>query len=125
MAVALPILLAGATGDPGGRIAAELVRRGAGVRAAVRRGAAREKLDWLRRLGATIVEVRYDNAAELSAACSGASCVVSALNGLRDVIVEVQSSLLDAAIRAGVPRYIPSDFCIAYATLPAGSNRNL
>jgi len=42
--------------------------------------------------------------------------VVSALAGLRDVIVETQAALLDAAIKARVPRFIPSDFSIDFTT---------
>jgi len=50
---------------------------------------------------------------------------VSALAGLRDVIVEAQTVLLDAAIKAGVPRFIPSDDSIDFTKFPAGENRNL
>jgi hypothetical protein len=32
---------------------------------------------------------------------------------------------LQAGVTAGVPRFIPSDFCIDYTKLPYGSNRNL
>jgi nucleoside-diphosphate-sugar epimerase len=44
---------------------------------------------------------------------------------LRPVIVDAQTHLLDAAVAAGVPRFIPSDFSIDFTKLPAGSNRNL
>ena len=50
---------------------------------------------------------------------------MSALQGLRDVIVETQSVLLDAAIKAGVPRFIPSDYSIDFTKFPLGENRNL
>jgi nucleoside-diphosphate-sugar epimerase len=119
------ILLAGGTGDLGGRIAKELVRRGARVRALVRRGTAVDKVQRLEGLGVTAVEVDFEDAAGLAKACEGASCAVSALSGLRDVIVETQTRLLDAAVAAGVPRFIPSDFSIDYTQLPPGSNRNL
>jgi hypothetical protein len=39
--------------------------------------------------------------------------------------VESQTSLLDAAIKAGVPRFIPSDYSIDFSKFPAGENRNL
>ena len=119
------IILAGATGNLGGRICRALLKRGAGVRAIVRRGSARDDVEALRRLGAVIAEVDYSNAAELSAACAGGSCVVSAMAGLHDVIVDAQTLLLDAAVKAGVPRFIPSDFCIDFTTLAPGTNRNL
>lgn len=61
---------------------------------------------------------------ELKQACQGASCVVSALAGLHDVIVDSQTKLLDAAIAAGVPRFIPSDFAADFTKLPEGENRN-
>jgi hypothetical protein len=51
--------------------------------------------------------------------------VVSALQGLRDVIVETQTVLLDAAIRADVPRFIPSDYSIDFTRFPPRENRNL
>jgi uncharacterized protein YbjT (DUF2867 family) len=119
------ILLAGATGDLGGRIAKALLGRGATVRALVRPGVAADTVARLRSLGAAVVEADYGDAAALRAACAGAACVVSALSGLRDVIVDAQSRLLEAAVSAGVPRFIPSDFAIDFTKLPAGSNRNL
>ena len=33
--------------------------------------------------------------------------------------------LLDAAVEARVPRFIPSDYCIDYTKLTRGNNRNL
>jgi hypothetical protein len=51
--------------------------------------------------------------------------VVSPLQGLRDVIVEAQTVLLDAAIKADVRRFIPSDYSIDFTKFPPGENRNL
>jgi hypothetical protein len=50
--------------------------------------------------------------------------VVSALNGLSDVILDRQSVLIDGAVRAGVPRFIPSDFSADFTKTPACRNRN-
>jgi nucleoside-diphosphate-sugar epimerase len=120
------IALAGATGDLGHRIALALLDRGAQVRALVRPGsAAKPALTTLRERGATIVEVNFSDAAALAQACAGAACVVSALSGLREVIIDTQTQLLDAAVAAGVPRFIPSDYSIDFTRLPEGSNRNL
>jgi uncharacterized protein YbjT (DUF2867 family) len=119
------ILLAGATGDLGERIAKALLERGAAVRALVRPGTAADGVARLRSLGAEIVQADYGDAAALRAACAGADCVVSALSGLREVIVDAQTRLLEAAVSAGVPRFIPSDFAIDFSKLPPGSNRNL
>ncbi len=119
------IVVAGATGNLGGRIARALLERGASVRALVRQGTARDKLERLQQLGVTIASVDLSSASQLIPACSGAACVVSALAGLRDVIVEAQAVLLDGAARAGVPRFIPSDYSIDFTKLPPGENRNL
>jgi nucleoside-diphosphate-sugar epimerase len=119
------IVVAGATGNLGGRIARALLERGASVRALVRPGATRDKLERLQRLGVTIANVDFSSASQVAPVCSGAACVVSALAGLRDVIVEAQTVLLDATVKAGVPRFIPSDFSIDFTKFPAGQNRNL
>jgi len=119
------IVVAGATGNLGGRIVRALLERGAGVRALVRPSSARDKLARLQEAGAAIACGDWSNAGALTSACADASCVVSALQGLRDVIVGTQSLLLDAAVNAGVPRFIPSDYSIDFTRLPAGRNRNL
>ncbi len=120
-----PIALAGATGDLGFYIAQALLDRGAAVRALVRPGNQKPEVAKLRERGVTIIEVDFNDAAALTQACAGAACVVSALSGLRDVIVDAQTHLLDAAVAASVPRFIPSDYSIDFTKLPEGSNRNL
>ena len=118
------ITVAGGTGNLGGRIVRDLVKRGAEVHAIVRPETEPEKIDKLKQLGAEIIEVDMSNADELKKACEGATCVVSALSGLRDVIVDAQTQLLEAAIAAGVPRFIPSDFASDFTRLAEGDNRN-
>ena len=102
-----------------------MLYRVASVRALARQGTTRDKLDRLEKLGVTIEAVDFSSTFEVTPACSGASCVVSALAGLRDVIVEAQTVLLDAAVKAGVPRFIPSDYSIDFTKLPPGENCNL
>jgi len=119
------IVVAGATGDLGFRIAQALLKRGATVRALVRPGSTKPEMATLRAQGAVVLAVDYHDASALTQACVGAACVVSALSGLREVIVDAQTRLLDAAVAAGVPRFIPSDFSIDFTKLPEGSNRNL
>ena len=119
------IILAGATGDLGERIARHLLKKGATVLALVRPASARDEIAVLRKLGATIVEVDFDSLPQLTHACQGGTCVVSALSGLREVIVDTQTKLLHAAVEARVPRFIPSDYCIDYTQTPEGTNRNL
>jgi nucleoside-diphosphate-sugar epimerase len=119
------IAIAGATGALGGRITRAVLERGGSVRAIIRINCDPDKVEALRKQGATIVEVDFSNIPELTKACQGASCLVSALSGLRDIIVEMQTSLLGAAVDAGVPRFIPSDYSIDFTRLPPGTNRNL
>jgi uncharacterized protein YbjT (DUF2867 family) len=119
------IVLAGATGNLGGRIASALLVRGAKVRAVVRRGVAPDKVARLQQLGVAVAEVDFANAGEVAEACVGATCVVSALAGLRDVIVDAQTVLLEAAVKVKVPRFIPSDYSLDFTRLPVGQNRNL
>lgn len=119
------IILAGATGSLGERIAYYLLKQGAQVRALVRPASDGQKVAKLRSAGVLVVEVDFNNTQELAAACSGGACLVSALSGLRRVIVDVQRHLLEAALAAGVPRFIPSDFSIDFTKLSLGSNRNL
>ena len=119
-------MLAGATGHLGQRIAHHLRQHGAAVRALIRpESRNKSAVAALQESGVQLVEVDFSDSAALNAACTGANCVVSALSGLREVIVEAQTQLLNAAVAAGAPRFIPSDFCIDYTKLPPGSNRNL
>lgn len=122
---ARPIILAGATGDLGHRIANYLLQKGALVRALVRTGSNKPNIIALREAGAEIAEVDFSSPQALAEACRGGACIVSALSGLRGVIVDAQTQLLNAALEAGVPRFIPSDYCIDYTKLSPGSNRNL
>jgi pimeloyl-ACP methyl ester carboxylesterase/uncharacterized protein YbjT (DUF2867 family) len=120
----LPIVVAGGTGNLGRRIIEALLQRSAAVRMLVRPQTDPAKVADLTQRG---VEVRYidlADAAALTQACAGAGCVVSAVAGLREVIVDAQVALLAAAVAAGVPRFIPSDFCSDYTQQPAGQNRN-
>ncbi|WP_322895517.1 MULTISPECIES: NmrA family NAD(P)-binding protein [unclassified Yoonia] len=118
------IILAGATGDLGERIGRALLRKGAEVRAILRPGTSPAKRRHLESLGFTLAESAYD-LPSLTALCAGAACVVSALNGLEEVIIDQQSALLDAAVAAGVPRFIPSDFSLDYTRTRPGENRNM
>jgi hypothetical protein len=44
---------------------------------------------------------------------------------LRKVIIDAQIVLLDTAISAGVPRFIPSDYLLDFTKFNDGENRNL
>ena len=122
---ATTIVVTGATGNLGGRIVNSILREGAAVRALVRTGTARDKSEALRRCGASVVEVDFHELDQVVKACAGASCVVSAFAGLRDVIVDTQRVLLEGSVKAGVPRFIPSDFSADYTKWPQPENRTL
>lgn len=119
------VLLAGATGDLGGRILANLVGLGATVRVLTRPGTDATRIAQVEAASARVVKARYDDPDALQQACAGVDCVVSAINGPDDVIVGAQSKLLAAAAAAGVPRFIPSDYSIDYRRISPRSNRNL
>ncbi len=119
------ILVAGATGDLGGRIVKALLNKGAAVTAIVRASGNQEKIKHLETLGINIYKVNNWTVEELANACNGASCVVCAMAGLGDVILDAQTILLDAAIAARVPRFIPSDYSLDFTKFSDGENRNL
>src|SRR4030042_6827062 len=106
------VVLAGGTGDLGQRIARALLSKGAEVRILTRSISSSDKRGSLIESGVTMVQVDYNNSTGLVKACDGVACVVSALSGLREVIVGAQKRLLDAAVTAGVKRFIPSDYAI-------------
>lgn len=118
------ILVAGATGNLGNRISKELIKRGADVRAIVRTSTDPEKIETLENMRVKVVEVDLNIIDEIAKASIGVSCVVSAVAGLGDVIVDLQKRILDGAIKAGVQRFIPSDFSCDYNDLVPGENRN-
>lgn len=118
------IIVAGATGNLGHRICRELIAKGAFVKAIVRTQTDQEKTASLVKLGVEVIEVDFNDLEAIAMACTGVACVVSALAGLSDVIIDIQKNILDAAVKAGVPRFIPSDFCTNYNDLIPGENRN-
>lgn len=119
------IILAGGTGDLGRRIAKALLLKGAEVRILTRATGTSNWPGSPAGSGAKILKVDYNSPVELAKACEGGTCVISALSGLREVIVGAQKKLLDAAAETGVKRFIPSDYSIDFTRLPEGTNRNL
>jgi nucleoside-diphosphate-sugar epimerase len=119
------IVIAGATGDLGGRIVDALLKKNAEIRALVRASTNIDKVKNLEKSGIKVLKIDMSDSKEIAKACEGAFCVVSALAGLRDVIIDAQKKLLDGAVMAGVPHFIPSDFAIDFTNLEIGQNRNL
>ncbi|RYG04900.1 MAG: NAD-dependent epimerase/dehydratase family protein [Chitinophagaceae bacterium] len=125
------ILVAGATGNLGSKIVTALVKENADVRAIVRHGSDISTLSSMiadqdiAAPNVEVVTVDYQDKKQLREACSDISCVVSALSGLADVVIDQQKLLLDAAVETGVARFIPSDYSLDFTKLVPGTNRNL
>jgi nucleoside-diphosphate-sugar epimerase len=119
------VAIAGAAGDLGGRITRSLVAQGASVRAIIRQYASIDDEMQIRAMGAEPVRVDTQNRGAIANLLHGAEIVVSALNGLQDVIIQRQQLLLDAAVLAKVPRFIPSDYSEDFTRTTPGQNRNL
>ncbi|QDY91291.1 NAD-dependent epimerase/dehydratase family protein [Arthrobacter sp. UKPF54-2] len=118
------VLVAGATGDLGQRLVRELLRRDTLVRVLTRPGSGKAHGIYGGQERVGIHEVDYTDRAALVSSLSGVDTVVSAVSGARPVIVDVQRALLAAAVEAGVPRFIPSDYSADYRRITPGSNRN-
>lgn len=118
------ISIAGAGGDLGRRIVKAVIKRGARVRAIIRSGMTAADGATLTALGAEIVAADPANLKAMASALAGSDCVISALNGLGDVVIDRQGVLLDAAVAAGIPRFIPSDFAADFTKTRPGLDRN-
>lgn len=121
------VLVAGATGDLGSRIVDALLAADPDVRVrALSRSATGPAADRLTRRSdrVSVSAADYDDHDRLVTALAGVDVVVSALSGTRSVIVDAQTSLLRAAVDAGVPRFVPSDYSADYRAITPGTNRN-
>lgn len=119
------VLIAGSTGNLGSKITNQLLKKDVNVFAIVRESTDKSKIQALTDKGVKVFQVDMMNKDQIAEACSGVSCVVSALSGLSDVIIDTQKILLEASLQAGVPKFIPSDYCLDYTNLIEGNNRNL
>ena len=112
------VLLAGATGMLGARIADHLLEdEGVALRLLVRPAtlADPEKRSGLESLvgrGAELVEGDVADPASLGRETDGVDVVVSALQGGREVVVDGQIALAQSAVESGVRRILPSDFAL-------------
>lgn len=120
------ILIAGATGMLGMKIAQALQAKDkVRVRLLVRDPQkAVQKLSALIARGAEMVQGDLGVAESLTRVCDGVDVVISAAQGDRDVIVTGQYNLLQVAERAGVQRFMPSDYSFDYFRLDEGDNYN-
>lgn len=119
------VLLAGATGMLGARIASHLLDADASVRLLIRPGTRadddkRVAIDALIARGAELVEGDVADPASLARATRGIDVVISALQGGREVIVDGQLALARAAAENGARRILPSDFALDLFKSPPG-----
>jgi uncharacterized protein YbjT (DUF2867 family) len=118
------ILVAGATGDLGQRIVRELLQHDVRLRVLTRPDSTSASALFGDDDRIEVVSAAYSDHTALTAASTGVDVVVSAVSGIRPVIVDAQRALLKAAVAAGVPRFIPSDYSADYRSIAPGSNRN-
>lgn len=119
------VAIAGAAGRLGSLIALSLRKKNVRVKALVRPNTAASRTKGLSDAGVIITEVNMEDIPALTETLKGAKTVVSALQGLRGVMIDVQGALLNASVAAKVPRFIPSDFALDFTKTTPGSNRNL
>ena len=119
------IVVVGASGNLGERIVGYLTNKEVEIRAIVREPTNSVRIQRLEHLGAKVYQVDMQEISEMTEVCRGASCVVSALAGLSSSIIDIQKMVLEAAIAAGVPRFIPSDYSLDFTHFSHGENRNL
>ncbi|CAO6130590.1 NmrA-like domain containing protein [Candidatus Pelagibacterales bacterium] len=116
------VAVAGGSGALGNLIVQELVNLGAEVIVLRRKGSLSSRSF---SISVKDCEVNYESVDELAKALNGIEIVVCCLAGLKSVIVDTQERLMQAAVKAGVSKFIPSDFAIDFRTIPYGENRNL
>ena len=106
------VLLAGATGMLGGRVAVHLLRQPeVRVRLLVRDRQA-PQLKALLDAGAEVIEGDLADATSLDRATQGVDVIVSAVQGGPEVIVDGQEALAKAGKRSGARRILPSDYAL-------------
>jgi NAD(P)-dependent dehydrogenase (short-subunit alcohol dehydrogenase family) len=108
------VLVIGATGNMGGRIARELRRRGATLRFLVRAGRENKVPADLAATSAV-----FDND---TGAFDGVDTVVSAVQGGHDTIVDAQLEWRRAARTGGLYRFVASDYTFNYFGMPDGAS---
>jgi nucleoside-diphosphate-sugar epimerase len=121
----MTILVVGASGRLGLKIVRELVASKANVRVTHRASSKPEQIEQLRAITPDLVTADLADPDSLVRACANVDVVISAVQGLRDVTVDGQTRLLEAAAKAGVARMIPSDYAIDFFKTEDGGNRNL
>lgn len=127
------VLIVGVTGALGAKIAhAILDNESMNVRALVRSGSQNKPtVAGLVDRGVSIVEGDLFDLPSLQKACEGTISVISTVKGTfdetseREIILDGQLNLIQAAESTGVQRFIPSDFSVNYFNVEPEDNYNL
>ena len=106
------VLLLGATGMLGSRVAAHLLDQPDARLRLLVRSADDAKLKTLLDAGAEVIEGDLADPASLDRATQGVDVIVSAVQGGPEVIVDGQVALAEAGKRNGVRRILPSDYAL-------------
>lgn len=120
-------LVLGAAGALGRLIVPALLKQGqaARVRVGVRGGLAGKHAPLLESWaagGIKVFDADLGDTESLKRACNGVDTVISAVQGGPDVIIDGQARLLAVVKRAGVTRFVPSDFAEDLFSIPKGIN---
>jgi nucleoside-diphosphate-sugar epimerase len=116
------VVLAGATGRLGRHIARALLAHEGVELTILVRPESRARAADLVAAGATLVPGSLELPRAVQSAVEGAFSVVSAVEGGPGEIIAGQGRLLEAARRAGVRRFIPSDYSLDFFGLDEGEN---
>ena len=114
------ILVVGATGNLGPHLVKAFAQNGHHVSALVRPATMSntDKVEPLKALGIRLISGDLNDQASLERACEGQDVVVSAVGGEQ---IMMQPALAEAAVKAGVERFIPSEFGVDPHTAGKGS----
>src|SRR6187431_1555006 len=114
------VLVAGATGYLGGEICRQLISKNKNVKGLVRTTSDPNKVAHLKELGVEVVEGDLKNKGSLENALHGVSAVITTVSStlsrqegdsIQTVDDEGQINLIDAAVNAGVSRFVYISFC--------------
>lgn len=121
------VLIAGGTGMLGSLVARYLLEQDdVKVRLLIRDSAQSDPsrtavIDALVADGAIVVAGDLADPKSLDLATAGVDVVVSAVQGQKEIIVDGQIALAEAAVRSGVRRFLPSDFALNLFLAPDGA----
>ena len=102
------VAIAGGTGGIGLHIVEGIVETGKHDVVVLSRRTSHPVLD---KLGVRMIAVSYDNPTALTSALEGVHTVISTIaGGTEDAFTKPQLALLEAAVKAGVKRFAPSEF---------------